>query len=117
MTLLIVLTLTAVASMGAFTGYRVGVRIRDGRVQHRQLEVFRDLADSCAREVAAGARVVDAVESAAVDCEDEQGGSDGKPGEAGTQLGGQLVLIAAQVRLGASPAAALRNRGRDSPCG
>lgn len=108
MTLLIVLTLTAVGSMGAFTGYRVGVRIRDGRVQHRQLEVFRDLADSCAREVAAGARVADAVESAAADCEGDEADAEG---DTGTRLGGQLALVAAQVRLGALPTAALRDRG------
>lgn len=108
MTLLIVLTLTAVASMGAFTGYRVGVRIRDGRAQRRQLELFRDLADSCAREVAAGARVADAVESAAADCEEEEADAEG---DAGARLGGQLALIAAQVRLGASPTEALRDRG------
>lgn len=114
MTLLIVLTLTAVAAMGAFTGYRVGVRIRHGRVQRRQLELFRDLADSCAREVAAGARVVDAVESAAADCEDEEVGEGGHIGEG---LGGQLALIAGQVRLGASPAAVLRNRGEIRPAG
>ncbi|TYR19567.1 type II secretion system F family protein [Corynebacterium urealyticum] len=114
MTLLIVLTLTAVASMGAFTGYRVGVRIRDGRVQRRQLELFRDLADSCAREVAAGARVADAVESAAVDCEDEEAEAEGKVGDVGGRLGGQLALIAAQVRLGASPAAALLDQGATS---
>ncbi|TYR18746.1 hypothetical protein FYJ86_06260 [Corynebacterium urealyticum] len=108
MTLLIVLTLTAVGSMGAFTGYRVGVRIRDGRVQRRQLELFRDLADSCAREVAAGARVADAVESAAVDCEGDEADAEG---DTGTRLGGQLALVAAQVRLGALPTAALRDRG------
>ncbi|CAQ05815.1 type II secretion system F family protein [Corynebacterium urealyticum] len=108
MTLLIVLTLTAVGSMGAFTGYRVGVRIRDGRVQRRQLELFRDLADSCAREVAAGARVADAVESAAADCEGDEADAEG---DTGTRLGGQLALVAAQVRLGALPTAALRDRG------
>lgn len=108
MTLLIVLTLTAVGSMGAFTGYRVGVRIRDGRVQRRQLELFRDLADSCAREVAAGARVADAVESAAADCEGDEADAEG---DTGTRLGGQLALVAAQVRLGALPTAALWDRG------
>lgn len=108
MTLLIVLTLTAVGSMGAFTGYRVGVRIRDGRVQRRQLDLFRDLADSCAREVAAGARVADAVESAAADCEGDEADAEG---DTGTRLGGQLALVAAQVRLGALPTAALRDRG------
>src|SRR5699024_2579647 len=108
MTLLIVLTLTADASMGTFTGYRVGVRIRDGRAQRRQLELFRDLADSSAREVAAGGRVADAVESAAADCEEEEADAEG---DAGARLGGQLALIAAQVRLGASPTEALRDRG------
>ena len=101
--LLIFLTITAVGAMAAFTFYRVALRIRDGRRQRRQLEVFREIVDGCAREVAAGARVVDAVESATM-----ASGAGGAAGRDGSALGRRLAIIAGQVRLGASPVGAFR---------
>lgn len=82
------LTVIALVAMFALTSVRVTQRIQATRRAVAQLIAYRDFADACAREVAAGARVVDAVAHA----------SDGVRGAPES-----AALVARQVRLGGQP--------------
>lgn len=82
------LTVIALVVMFALTSVRVTQWIQATRRAVAQLIAYRDFADACAREVAAGARVVDAVAHAS-------DGVRGAPENA--------ALVARQVRLGGQP--------------